>query len=371
MKRSYLIAASIALIAFFWVLSGMYSSTPEEDEKSAGTPEKSIPQVRTKHLTAMDKVGDVVLFGRTEADRKVDVRVETTGRIERLVKRKGDLVSKGDVIARLVMDDRTAKRREAQSSVEHYKLAYEAARKLSKKAFRSRVQLAEAKSKLEKAKSGLASIRLDIRRTVIRAPFAGVLDDLPVEEGAFVNTNTVIGTVADLDPIVVVGEVTERHQPVIQRNAQAWVRFVDGKRRNGKIRFLSKVGVTKTRTFRIEATIPNPDGKIAEGLTTELHIPTTKVRAHLISPAVLTLSKDGVLGVKTVKADQTVVFHPAKLVADTADGVWVSGLPDQITLITVGQEYVKAGQRVQSIPENQPKSPAPDKQSVPLAGVKP
>jgi len=369
MKRSYLIAASIALLAFVWVMSGQFSSTPDQENASKVAVQGKAPQVRVKRMVAQDKFGEVVLFGRTEADRKVGVRAETTGRIVRLVKRKGDRVAKGDVIARLAMDDREAQRREAKSSVEHYKLAYEAGRKLSKKAFRSRVQLAEAKSKLDKAKAELAKVSLDIRRIEIRAPFDGILDDLPVEEGDYVNAGSVIGTVADLDPIIVVGEVTERDQPLVQKDAEAWVRFVNGDQRKGSIRFLSQVGVTKTRTFRIEAAIPNPDGKIAEGLTTELHIPTIKVRAHMMSPAVLTLSKDGVLGVKIVKADQTVAFYPVKLVADTADGVWVSGLPDQINLITVGQEYVQTGQRVHSIFETSPPS-SPGKSPVPLTGVK-
>ncbi len=368
MKRSYLIAGSIALLAFIWVISGQFSSAPENDSIKKTADQEKAPQVRVKRMIAQDRVGEVILFGRTEADRKVSVRVETTGRITRLLKRKGDRVAKGDVIARLAMDDREAQRQEAKSSVEHYKLAYEAGRKLSKKAFRSRVQLAEAKSKLDKAKAELAKVRLDIRRTEIRAPFDGVLDDLPVEEGAYVNANSIIGTVADLDPIVVVGEVAERHQSVIQKNAEAWVKFISGERRKGAIRFLAKVGVTKTRTFRIEAAIPNPEGKIAEGLTTELHIPTASVQAHFISPAVLTLSKDGVLGVKTVKADQTVAFHPVKLVADMVDGIWVSGLPEQITLITVGQEYVQAGQKVRGVYET-PSKKRPDNQSRPVLGV--
>lgn len=372
MKRSYLIAGSIAGLALIWVGSGLLSSAPEQTETRASTSAKKnmIPQVRVKRLTAQNKVGRVVLFGRTESDRKVDVRVETSGRIEKLIKQKGDRIRKGDVIARLATDDRAARHLEAKSSVEHFKLAYEAARKLSKKAFRSRVQLADAKAKLDKAKAELAGIRLDISRTKIRAPFDGVLDDVKIEEGDYVDVNTIIGTVADLDPIIVVGEINERYRAAIQQNAQAVVRFVNGERLTGTIQYLSKVGVSKTRTFRIEVALDNAEGKISEGLTTELFIPTTSVRAHLMSPAVLTLSKDGALGVKTVKADDTVAFHPVQLVADTADGVWVAGLPEEINLITVGQEYVRAGQRVRSVLEKS-LQPKPADTSPPVAKAAP
>ena len=148
------------------------------------------------------------------------------------------------------------------------------------------------------------------------------------------------------------------------------VRFVNGEHHKGIIKYLSKVGVSKTRTFRIEVAIPNTGDKISEGLTTELHIPTAQVRAHLISPAVLTLSKDGVLGVKSVKDDKTVAFHSVKIISDTADGVWVSGLPEEVTLITVGQEYVRAGQYVRSVSEGTLKE-KPKTNSSPIAGAKP
>jgi multidrug efflux system membrane fusion protein len=61
--------------------------------------------------------------------------------------------------------------------------------------------------------------------------------------------------------------------------------------------------------------------------------------------SVLTLDDDGVLGVRSVEGD-TVAFHPVTIVRDTRDGVWVTGLPARIDIITVGQEFVIAGQKV-------------------------
>ncbi|MEX2451051.1 MAG: efflux RND transporter periplasmic adaptor subunit [Rhodospirillales bacterium] len=368
-KRSYLIAGGIAAVAFIWILSGVFSSSPSTDRViHAAAPRDVTPQVRVRELRAQDKSGDVILFGRTETDRKVMIRAETAGRVERLTKKKGDQVQEGDVIVKLAVEDRAARLQEAEAEVEHTKLAYEASRQLQQKEFRSRVQLAETKTKWEAAKAKLEKARLDLAHTSIRAPFDGVLDDLPVEVGDYVEIGKMIGTVADLDPIVVVGEVTEQNQPKIVNKAEAWARFLDGTRRSGTVRFVARIGVTKTRTFRVEVAIPNPDGAIAEGLTTELHIPTTTTRAHFISPAVLTLSDDGALGVKTVDADNTVRFHTVRLVADTADGLWVSGLPEEITLITVGQEFVRVGQKVRPSVETGPNRPKEPDTAVPAPG---
>ena len=49
---------------------------------------------------------------------------------------------------------------------------------------------------------------------------------------------------------------------------------------------------------------------------------------------------------RIVDADQRVRFRHVQVVADDHDGAWVTGLPAETTLITVGQEYVVAGERV-------------------------
>jgi multidrug efflux system membrane fusion protein len=73
-----------------------------------------------------------------------------------------------------------------------------------------------------------------------------------------------------------------------------------------------------------------------------------------MSPAALTLDDAGVIGVKTVDEKSLVHFYPVELVADGADGIWVGGLPREITIITVGQEFVLPGQTVIPVPEDAP-----------------
>jgi multidrug efflux system membrane fusion protein len=61
------------------------------------------------------------------------------------------------------------------------------------------------------------------------------------------------------------------------------------------------------------------------------------------------------MGVRIVDKDRRVRFVPVKIVADGTDGVWVSGLPHEVTIITVGQEYVTEGQEVIAVPEEKGK----------------
>ncbi len=59
-----------------------------------------------------------------------------------------------------------------------------------------------------------------------------------------------------------------------------------------------------------------------------------------MSPAVLTLSDSGLLGVRIVDDLNKVKFVEIKIVEDTEKGVWVTGLPNEANIITVGQEFV-------------------------------
>ncbi|MEO5337447.1 MAG: efflux RND transporter periplasmic adaptor subunit [Magnetospirillum sp. WYHS-4] len=356
MKRSYVTAALMAVAAVGWIASGHLGGGSPANGKTHPEPgpeaaERPLATVRVRDLTAQERPGELLLFGRTEAERRVEVKAETAGRVAEVVARKGGPVTKGDVIVRLAMDDRRARLAEAEARVEQARMSHDAGRQLAEKSFRSQVTVADEKAKLETAKAAAESARLDIERTAIRAPFDGQLDELPVEVGDYLDVGGVAGRIIDLDPILVAAEVAERDVGRLQPGAIAHARLIDGRPVEGVIRYLSKAGTKATRTFRVEVAVPNPDGAIAEGLTVELRLDTGRAKAHRIPRSVLTLADNGVLGVKTVDGEGRVVFHAVNLVADAADGLWVGGLPERAMLITVGQEFVRPGQAVTAVPD--------------------
>lgn len=351
MKKSYLLAAGMAVAVASWIGSGFIgdAAVPEDVEAPEAMEAEPavVPQVRVQTSRAEDHAGELILFGRTEADRTVELRAETLGTVAEILVEKGDAVEEGAPIARLAMDDRKARLREAEARVSQARIAYDAALKLSKKEFRSKVKLAEEKATLESARAQLAAIRLDIERIEIQAPFAGVVDDLPVEVGDYLAVGATVARLLDLDPLVVAVEVAEKDVAGVTLGDAVRVRPVSHGAMEGAVRYVSKRGSQATRTFRVEVAVPNADAALAEGLTTEVRLPTGTARAHRISPSILTLDDRGVVGVKAVDDEGRVVFHEVAMVADTPDGVWLSGLPDSLRLITVGQEFVKAGQAVQ------------------------
>ena len=112
------------------------------------------------------------------------------------------------------------------------------------------------------------------------------------------------------------------------------------------ISFISKSANPSTRTYKIEATIENSNGTIREGLSADMFVPLREVIAHLIPSYLISLNDEGDLGIK-ILTNNIVQFTEIQIVEDTIDGLWVTGLPKNVTIITVGQEYVINGQEVE------------------------
>ena len=192
---------------------------------------------------------------------------------------------------------------------------------------------------------------MNLARTTIKTPFQGILENRYVENGNFVKIGDNIAKVVDLDPILAVGFVSERHIESLEVGQLGTVTLVNGQIADGKLRFISAVADWETRTFRVELEIPNSDYKIRSGLTGKLKLPLNPVSVHVISPSVLTLADSGKIGVRIVDDGDIVRFMTIKIISDTTDGIWVIGLRDGQRLITVGHEYVKAGQKVRPVLE--------------------
>jgi len=351
MNRSTKIAGGVFLAAFVWVASGSILGVEDKQTFVPSTLDDSdevLSKVRTKLSSAQEHQRSIMLYGLTEGARSVQLKVETAGRIIEVPLKKGSSVKEGDIIARVSMADRQARLKEARALVNRYKIAYEAAKNLSKKQFRSKVQLAESLSKLESAKATLRSTSVDIERTSVRAPFDGILNDVDVEIGDYVAIGDVCANIIDLDPILIVGEVTEQASSLLKIGDKASIKLSGRNNLKGTVSYISKVGSVQSRTFRIEVSLLNPGGTIAAGVTTELRLNQGAIKAHFLSPAALTLNEIGELGVKTVKFDK-VRFHKVQIIDDTQQGVWLTGLPDEVELIVVGQEFVRSNQKVRSL----------------------
>lgn len=349
MNKSVITALVLAVLAVGWILTGQFGSDDANGEENAATnapPAAKTMKVRVADLAAIERTETVGVTGRTEASRKVELRAETEGQVTDIYKHRGERVVDGESIAKIRPDDRPAKLSEARATLRQRQIEYNASAKLTQKGFRSETEKAGSQARLDAARAVVQQMEIDIARTTFRAPFDGTIEAGHVEKGDYVKVGDVTAMVVDLDPILVVGDISERQVSKIKEGMSGKVTLIDGATYTGTVRFVSSVAEPSTRTYRVELEVANADLSIRDGLTANIEIPVSSAMAHFVTPSVLTLNDDGIVGVKTVSADNKVAFRPVNIISDQPDGIWLGGLPDKIRLITVGQEFVIDGEVV-------------------------
>ncbi|OKH88369.1 efflux RND transporter periplasmic adaptor subunit [Thalassospira sp. TSL5-1] len=359
MNASRLIAIALVVGAALWIGSSMIpGAEPAPAQETAATAAKGaadngdpsqtaapLPSVRVMASSAQDHVRHLVQTGSTEAATKSDIRAQTSSRIIEIAVEKGATVKKGDMIVRLAADDRPARLEKARALVDQRELEYDAAKSLAKKDYRSKTGVAESKAALEEARADLKAIEVELTQTTIRAPFDGVIETRPAEMGDLVSVGDIIATIVQPDPMLVVAHIPEHSIGALHVGQLAHVRLFDGRTRQGVVRYTAIASNNDTRTYRIEVEMDNADHSIPDGMTAELVIPVGTDKAHQIASSSLTLNDQGELGVRGVEQGK-VVFYPVSLQGGDREKVWVSGLPEKIDLIVVGQDWVKEGTNV-------------------------
>jgi len=236
--------------------------------------------------------------------------------------------------------------------VRQREVEYDARLRLKSSSYVSEAQLQEAVAALEAARTELTRAQLDLQYMEVRAPFAGALQSRIVEIGDFVKRGDPVATFVDNRKIVVSADVSEFDAHYVKVGQRAQARLATGEQVEGTIRFVAPVADGATRTFGVELEVDNPDGSIRAGGTAELMIPAERVFAHRLPPSLLTLDDAGNVGVKIVDDAGRVDFVVADIALATSDGVWLTGLPETATIITVGQGFVSAGMAVDAVAES-------------------
>ena len=341
-------AIFVFLMLILWMLSGFLfsTSTPTTSISLDLNPETKIINVKAKEFSSELRLSSVVVQGRTESNRSVKVASETNGIVRSILINKGDQVKEGQILCILATDSRKAKLDEAQALMRQRKLEWEASKVLVEKGYRSQTKAAGSKASYDAAKALVAQMEQELENINIRAPFDGFFNDNISEVGDFLSVGMPCGQVIDYNPILVTGQISEQEIKQVKTGVIAEARLSTGENLNGLVSYISKTADRKTRTFRVEVRIQNSDFKIKDGITTELFIPTQKVTAHLIPPSSLTLDSEGKIGVRYIDKDNIVIFSSVKIIGDKGELVWVKGLPEKVTIITVGQEFVLEGQKV-------------------------
>lgn len=355
MRRSYLWAGLVLAVIAGWLASGYIvpsaAPTPEEEAvENAGSADDKLFRVSTLALETRERVTELTLPGQTEGDQRVEIRARTAGIVEEVPREEGERVAAGDVLCQLDIADREAALAQARAQLASAKRDFEAAEKLAANNYTSQSQLASARAAYDAAQAEVDRIQREINYTTVTSPIAGVVEERPADLGSFLQVGQACATVIALDPIVVHAQVSERDVGALEVGMDGRAELVDGGTVKGRVSYIAPRADMATRTFGVELKAANPQGHIRAGVTAELIIPLEPQAGHRIPSSALTLDESGRTGVMTVDASDVAHFVPVKVMAETREGLWVSGLPDRVTIITDGKDFVTDGQRVAPVP---------------------
>ncbi len=284
MNKNIRISLAIFIIAILALLSGQF-----EEEKKATVIKKELFTVATSMSTAVAYQPLIKLKSTTISETRVEVKAKTSGEVVRIGSRQGDFIQKDSVLCSLGI--------------------------------------------------------VELNRTEVKAPFSGYIEKI-VKPGNFLERGQICATIIQLNPITFVAEVPESDINKVSEGQQVVLNLITGETIEGKLTFVSKSASSLTRTFKVEAEIENKNGLIRDGITSEMIIKTSKIKAHKITPSVLMLNDKGILGIKVIRDLEIVKFLPVTILEDSEDGIWVTGIPNQIQLITQGQGFVEDDQKV-------------------------
>jgi len=330
-------------------------------ERLAESSGESAParSVRTQTFTVQPMAIEVPLRGRTKAKASVNVMAETQGIVETVHVQKGQRVAQGDLLCTIDKGTRAAAVAQAQASFAQAEAGlvqaqadFDTNAELRGKGIAAantarpfEVQLAAAKASVTAAQAALDNAQAELGRTEVRAPVSGIVQDPLITVGSMLGAQAPCATVVELNPMLFTGNVPEARIGLARLGLDATIKTVTGQEATGKVTYIASTADAATRSFPVDIEIPNADGALRDGVTAEAIVNVGTAPVHILPQSVLTLDDEGTIGVRVVE-DSKVVFYPVTITRDTREGVWVTGLPPRIEVITVGQEFVQPGQVV-------------------------
>lgn len=321
--------------------AGGKGAAPAQGGKGPAAP--AVP-VTAKVLRPGRLDNSIASTGNILANEEVEIRSEVQGKITRISFKEGSRVKAGELLVKI--DDSELQARSLQA---------QAKRKLAEdNEYRMRMQLkieavsqkeydqSLAELNLAKGESQLLKAQLD--KTELRAPFAGIVGLKQASEGAYVSPSSLITTLQQIDPVKVDFAVPGKYAGWVKTGLP--VRFtIQGSevRHEGKVYAVDPRIDPASRTLRLRALCPNPDGRILPGAFATIEVPLQTLESALILPTeALTADARGakVFLYKGGKAEPRTV--QAGLRTDSVVQI-TGGLAAGDTVITSGVVQIRPG----------------------------
>lgn len=282
------------------------------------------------------------------SDIDAPVTTRAGGEVIEILVEEGDMVTKGQVLARLDGDRLRLQVKQAKANLEKTTREYERFINLHARGLVSSASVDEMKFNLDALKAQYELQQLNYSYTTVRAPLTGVVSERNIKLGQNLNsgdptfriTNTTELVAHLLVPQSELSKFSAGHTAIIKVDAMPEQRFT------ATIARISPTVDARNGTFRATAYINNNDGLLAPGMFGRFEIAYEKHRNALVIPSAAVLEEDNV-SVVYVVADGAAIRRPIRTGIEENGNIEVlSGLDGDERIIVTGQTGLRDGSRV-------------------------
>lgn len=343
-----LLAIGLVIALLAWLLLGDiqgFRDAPPETPPAAEADTEA-PRVEVAPRDAETHAPILVLQGELEARRTLELRARQAGRVATLPVAEGSRVEAGVALLEQAQEELPARLAQAEDDLALARAELSGADSLRQRELISRTEYLRRQANVSRAVAELATLRRQRDDTRLTAPFPGTLDRLDVELGELLQPGETWGRLVDDSRLTAQAWAPQQDALALEVGQPAELRLLDGSRLSGRVSLVARRADEATRSFRVEVSADNPEGRRLAGASATLAITLPERRVHRLSPALLALNPDGELAVKHLDADDRVAQTPVTLVDADLESARVAGLPDPVRLIILGAGMVEVGQRV-------------------------
>jgi membrane fusion protein (multidrug efflux system) len=314
----------------------------------------TMPPMPVEAATAQHQalVDGVRATGRVEAVDAVELRPDEQGRVMAILFREGQYVARGTPLVKI---DDAMLRAQAERAAADRDLAtqqLERVRRLRSQNASSAADLERAEAAARSAAASLAVLALQIERTTVRAPFAGVVGQRFVSVGDYVTPADRLLALQTVDPQRAVIEVPERHAARLRegQTVEFTVAAVPGRVFRAQVDFIDPVVQDALRTIVVKARAPNPDRVLRPGMFIEARLATAT------RPNAVVIPEDAVQPLRTANVVWAVADGKASRRVVQL-GARSQGVVEIVSGVRAGEQVVVAG--LERMAEGMPIAPRP------------
>lgn len=318
----------------------------EADAKgAAGKPQGLIAEAYVVNTQPFQT--DITASGSLLPNEEISIMPEISGRIVSLNFKEGTRVRKGQVLVQLYDADLRAQVQKLRAQRQLQVNILKRQQELLNIGGISKQDFEVTQAQIQTIDADIAAVDAQIRRTKIIAPFDGVIGLRNVSNGAIVSMTTVIATLQQTNPLKMDFNVPSQYRDAVVTGKEVFFTITGSTdTMTGKISAIDAGANATTRTVKVRALIPNPDGKLLPGGFANVNIPLESTPNAILIPsqAIIPTTRDKKVAVlRQGKANMVTVVLGVR----TADKVEiVQGLQQGDTIITTGLMQLKPGMPV-------------------------